>query len=84
MIVNFCETASFQQMCNELSYVVNKANLPAKVDCYCNSVTIMFSPNVELTTAFIVLFANVAKRHKCNFSVSNYCDCLTFAFSCLS
>lgn len=82
MIVNFCETASFQQMHNELSYIVNEKKLPAQVDCYCNSITILFSPNVVLTTGLIVLFANIAKKHKCNFGISNYCDCLTFAFSC--
>lgn len=80
MIVNFCETAIFQQMYNELLYVINKKDLPAYVDYYCNSASIIFSPNVVLSTEIIVLFVNIAKKYNCNLNISNCCNYLTFTF----
>lgn len=80
-MVNFCETAIFQQMYNELSHVIDYMKLHAYVDYYCNSANIIFSPNVELTTDLIILFANIAKKYNCNLNVSNCCSYLTFVFS---
>lgn len=83
MTSKFCETAEYTQMFSKISYIVNKCNLPARIDCYCNSIAIMFSPDVKLNTGLIVLFADISEGYKCNFIVSNYCNCLTFMFSSL-
>lgn len=78
---NFCETAIFQQMYNELLYIVKLKKMPAYVDYYCNSANIIFSPNVELTTGIIVTFTNISMKYKCDLKISNSIGYLVFTFN---
>lgn len=64
----------------DLQNILNDVNLNINFNFFNNSVYVVLPADIELTTLTIVKFANFAKKYKCTFNISNYCDKLTFSF----
>lgn len=64
----------------DLQNILSDVNLDINFNFYNNSVYFVLPADIELTTLTIVKFANFAKKYKCTFNISNYCDKLTFSF----
>lgn len=64
----------------ELQSVLRDCGLRAIILSFGDNFYFTLSNQVELTTLTIIRFADFARKNKCVFSVSNYCDKLTFSF----